>query len=464
MSKAPQKAGARRKQVSNQRPSSTPKRSAQRAPAAAGTRAKAKSSSRPKTNTGTKPKTKQRASARRRRSGCGQFLSDFLVAALILGILAYFFLPMDRYIARADARRHHYVSREYNDTSQRYYYKALSKNGQLAYRIIVSALPEFPEQICVPKIDDEELNEVFKAVSYDNPELFMLGTECTLTRVGKTYWFVPQYTMKKETYDKQISKAEDVATEILSHVPQGSSEYETELFLHDALGVMSDYSSKDGDVYTPYGMLVEREANCEGYSRSFQWLLQRAGIENRVITGKATSADGTENHMWNVVKLDGQEYTVDVTWDDYRVTGAHEDLETSMMEPSHIYFNRSAEAMSGNHKPEDESLWEKCTDDSQNYFLVNDLQITDKTTETALRKSIIDGTVNARVAGNSSLEIYFTSKDAYLKADTMLIGNSGVYDLLEAANRSLPTARRVNSSAIQYSMDDDLLTIRLFFL
>jgi hypothetical protein len=270
--------------------------------------------------------------------------------------------------------------------------------------------------------------------------------------------------MKKATYDKQLSKAEDVATEILSHVPKGASEYETELFLHDALGVMSEYSSKDRDVYTPYGMLVKREANCEGYSRSFQWLLQRAGIENRVITGKATSADGTENHMWNVVKLDGQEYTVDVTWDDYRVTGARESLETAMMEPSHIYFNRSAEAMSGNHTPEEESLWEKCTDDSQNYFLVNDLQITDKTTETALRKSIIDGTVNARVAGNSSLEIYFTSKDAYRKADAMLIGGSGVYDLLEAANRSLPTARRVNSSAIQYSMDDDLLTIRLFFL
>lgn len=460
MNKAPRKAGARRRQVSNQRPPSTPNRSSQRAPAAAGNRTKAKASSRPSP----KPKPNNSARAKRRSGGCGQFLYDFVAAVLILSILAYFFLPMDRYIARADARRHHYSSREYDDTSQRYYYTKLSSNAKLAYRIIVSALPDFPEQICVPEIDDEELNEVFKAVSYDNPELFMLGTECTLTRVGKSFWFVPQYTMKKATYDKQLSKAEDVATEILSHVPKGASEYETELFLHDALGVMSEYSSKDGDVYTPYGMLVKREANCEGYSRSFQWLLQRAGIENRVITGKATSADGTENHMWNVVKLDGQEYTVDVTWDDYRVTGAHESLETAMMEPSHIYFNRSAEAMSGNHTPEEESLWEKCTDDSQNYFLVNDLQITDKTTETALRKSIIDGTVNARVAGNSSLEIYFTSKDAYRKADAMLIGGSGVYDLLEAANRSLPTARRVNSSAIQYSMDDDLLTIRLFFL
>ena len=41
-----------------------------------------------------------------------------------------------------------------------------------------------------------------------------------------------------------------------------------------------------------------------------------------LVTGTATNSSGaTEDHMWNYVKLDGEWYAVDVTWDDPVIVG-----------------------------------------------------------------------------------------------------------------------------------------------
>ena len=41
------------------------------------------------------------------------------------------------------------------------------------------------------------------------------------------------------------------------------------------------------------------------------------GIENYTISGKA----GNDQHIWNVVKINGDWYQVDVTWDDPLIEG-----------------------------------------------------------------------------------------------------------------------------------------------
>ncbi|MBQ6808996.1 MAG: hypothetical protein IJP07_07580, partial [Firmicutes bacterium] len=47
---------------------------------------------------------------------------------------------------------------------------------------------------------------------------------------------------------------------------------------------------------------------CEGYSKAFQYLCDLAGIECYSVSGRTG-----ENHMWNIVRLNGQSYIVDVT-------------------------------------------------------------------------------------------------------------------------------------------------------
>ena len=61
-----------------------------------------------------------------------------------------------------------------------------------------------------------------------------------------------------------------------------------------------------------YGVFVDKKAICGGYSKAFSYLCDKVGIETITVTG---DADG-EAHMWNMVKLDGEWYNVDCTWDD----------------------------------------------------------------------------------------------------------------------------------------------------
>lgn len=65
--------------------------------------------------------------------------------------------------------------------------------------------------------------------------------------------------------------------------------------------------------YEPYGPLIKGEGVCLGYATTFQLLMDMAGIECITVTGAAFG--NRENHAWNMVKLNGEWYCVDSTWD-----------------------------------------------------------------------------------------------------------------------------------------------------
>ena len=74
---------------------------------------------------------------------------------------------------------------------------------------------------------------------------------------------------------------------------------------------------------TAYGALVNGCACCQGYSVLMYRLLREAGTDARVITGNAVRENGGEYHAWNIVRLDGAYYNVDVTWDSQSRTHDH---------------------------------------------------------------------------------------------------------------------------------------------
>lgn len=62
------------------------------------------------------------------------------------------------------------------------------------------------------------------------------------------------------------------------------------------------------DSYTAYNLLTSGISICGGYSDIMAIYLNKLGIKNYKIT--------SENHIWNLVELDGMWYHLDVTWDD----------------------------------------------------------------------------------------------------------------------------------------------------
>lgn len=88
------------------------------------------------------------------------------------------------------------------------------------------------------------------------------------------------------------------------------------LLLHDRLALWTEYDFNAENVnkypHTAYGALVKRSSVCDGYSKAYLYLLERAGLEAYYC------ASSQLNHAWNIVYIDGVPYHVDVTWDDIR--------------------------------------------------------------------------------------------------------------------------------------------------
>ena len=104
---------------------------------------------------------------------------------------------------------------------------------------------------------------------------------------------------------------EHAAKEIFSNITSDMDDYEKLKYFHDYLVLNCETSADDEFADTVYGALVRGKAHCEGYSKAFSYLCNLAGIENVLVTGETYVP-----HMWNMVKLGGNWYHVDVTWDD----------------------------------------------------------------------------------------------------------------------------------------------------
>ncbi len=107
------------------------------------------------------------------------------------------------------------------------------------------------------------------------------------------------------------------ANAALAVVNESMSDLQKAIALHDYLAVNCEYDKENLDantlpqeVFTTYGVFVNRSAVCQGYALAYKYLLNQVGIECHMVTSDAM------NHAWNLIKLDGQYYQVDVTWDD----------------------------------------------------------------------------------------------------------------------------------------------------
>ena len=67
------------------------------------------------------------------------------------------------------------------------------------------------------------------------------------------------------------------------------------------------------NVHTSFALAFKKGGVCSGYSRLFSRFAKEAGLEVIYITGK-TTIENSAGHAWNMVKVDGKWYHIDVTW------------------------------------------------------------------------------------------------------------------------------------------------------
>ncbi|MFL0249104.1 transglutaminase domain-containing protein [Clostridium neuense] len=116
----------------------------------------------------------------------------------------------------------------------------------------------------------------------------------------------------------QVDYVETQVKQILSQIIKpGMSDLQKEKAIHDyiVLNVAYDESAPDVNLtYSDYNAITKHVAVCEGYALLAYRMLTDSNIEARIVV-----SDNSENevgHAWNMVKINGNWYHLDCTFDD----------------------------------------------------------------------------------------------------------------------------------------------------
>ena len=122
--------------------------------------------------------------------------------------------------------------------------------------------------------------------------------------------------LKREVDSKDHDLLDEVVERILSKVT-ATSDFGIELQIHDLLLKNVKYVNKERNTeHTIEGPLLNKKAVCEGIAKAMKYLMNRKGIECEMVLGKLDDEEDDDiYHAWNVVRIDGEWYHVDVTAD-----------------------------------------------------------------------------------------------------------------------------------------------------
>ncbi len=163
------------------------------------------------------------------------------------------------------------------------------------------------------------------AYRFDNPDCWWFHDNWTLY-VNKKTGMCDSFRNDNMSTMFSLSEIDACNMAIKSHTPKISvgaadSDYDVALKIHnwicDNVAYMPSDSGDPKDHATDiYGVFVEGEAVCEGYTMAFTYLCRQYGLDCFGLMGTTVNTTDDYLHSWNMVKVDGSWYFVDVTWDD----------------------------------------------------------------------------------------------------------------------------------------------------
>lgn len=345
-------------------------------------------------------------------------------------------------------------------------YVKASANDEITKDIqstVLDAIIEHKEEVNVSgyKIEAKKMVDVFNKVYFQNPQYvgvslpqysyYLRDGKKIVTSIKLSY----EYT--KEKMQNMIRQMEQERRKIISGINDKMTQAQIALYVHDYLVLNCEYNydvykGKEGNKsdYTAYGVMIKRKGVCMGYSLAYNYIMNdpSIGIDTTMVTSEKM------NHAWNLVKIDGKYYHIDISWDDKLSDtlgySAHENFllsDTGIKNTAHYSWSAKAEA---SEKKYDNYFWKdvisafvyvsnKCY-----YFDNKDLMIKEysfdnnksteiyKVTDTKSsigKKNMLD---NLTWYEYNNVKSYYTKKYVYLAAkDNCLYfnTNSQIYQL-----------------------------------
>lgn len=357
-------------------------------------------------------------------------------------------------------------SHDRNPQAIEYYgYNHLSVSDREVYDIFLNAILNREEEVHLDdahKMTAEHGCMIFHTVLNDHPELIWCSNSLSYYqgKGAENKDFFLKYVLDEEETQKRLNLIEEAVPSFLEGITDEMCDFEAVLRVYNNLISKVDYDSiglekqdkqrENGtfsgpdDLRSVYGTLVNRSGVCSGYAVAFQYLMHKIGIECLYVVGKVQKKGSkrfTESHAWNLLKLEGEYYYIDVTWGDYSNTKLEKNYSGEI---AYNYFCITTEELEIDHRLDKEfSYCPVCTATACNYFVRTGLYL--KKYDFERIKSITLKSVQNK---NKSFEIRFENAEDFRLAHKELIENGKFYDILQAVNLKL--GKTVNSSGYSY--------------
>ncbi len=259
---------------------------------------------------------------------------------------------------------------------ENYYYNRMNKAQQNTYHAIKAGLQALAPSFQIPRLEGRELADIYFLLRLDHPEIFY--------SVGFNYRYYPESgnaeLIPEYLFDKNKIKAHQQAMksriEKLARPAMKLGDWEKVQYIHDFIcgNVRYDKLKKpySHEIIGPLGQGV---GVCEGIAKAVKALCDALGIWCIIALSEANPDKGIKyRHAWNVIRLNGQYYHLDATFDN--TLGMPDEIR-------YDYFNLSDKQIFRDHEP---VIWQipACGDGDHFYYREKKLSFT-KTEEVRKR-------------------------------------------------------------------------------
>lgn len=335
-----------------------------------------------------------------------------------------------------------------------YSYNQLNEKQLYIYDAIITAVEHYNTNVPIStlmEVKAEDYCEVYQQIYNDEHSLFYIDTKMQYAVNSATKHIASAVIFYKysEAETLKMQKEIDAETDkIIGMITPEMTDYDKVKLFYDYLAENVVYDESAKNCRDIYGVFADKRAICGGYSKAFSYLCDKVGIETITVTG---DADG-QPHMWNMVKIDGQWYNIDVT---YAVTDS---VVGSYVR--YDYFCVPDEMLSSTRTvyPQIYS-YPKAISEDCSYYVKNGL-VADSWDD--VRQMIKNQIIKCSQNKEMVIQVKCSNRELYEDATARLFGAAekqaiGIFEetLSEAANK-------YDCNAINYSQDDTSMVIKLF--
>ena len=166
----------------------------------------------------------------------------------------------------------------------------------------------------------DEAVGIWKLVTLDNPIFYWLSNE-VITGEKELYVIVYEAYALYSVRNSINTQIEQMTVSCAQNFTSTMTTQQKVKAIHDFIVKRIDYAyiygtstpTKEKWAYSIVGAAVNKMGVCEAYAETFTYLCISFGIDCLIVTGTGNS----EEHAWNIVRIDNIWYGMDLTWDDY---------------------------------------------------------------------------------------------------------------------------------------------------